>query len=141
MSQWGGKPALDKKAVKGSNCTSHIALARTKEKSESIAPGGQNKLTKTCKEIGRSTTIDVTAQRQQTSSHVGETGKKRVPVVQASTVLGPCTKTNRIKQPPTHSSLEASSLHNRPRMAVSAKECPSLGVILSVALLCLSDAC
>ena len=43
MSQWGGKPALNEKAdKKKSSCTNHVALAVTKEKSENIAPGGQN---------------------------------------------------------------------------------------------------
>ena len=39
----------------------------------------------------------------------------------------------------SHSSLDASSRHKQPRMAVSAKECPSLGVILSVEQLCLPE--
>ena len=40
---------------------------------------------------------------------------------------------------PSHSAPEASSRHRQPRMAVSAKECPSLGVILSVEQLCLPE--
>ena len=51
MSQWGGKPAQKEKADKMSNCTSHVALAQTQEKSKkSIAPGGQKSTHKNMQE-------------------------------------------------------------------------------------------
>ena len=55
MSQWGGKPAQNKKPIKTVQLYKTCRPGTAKEKSKSIAPGGQNKLTKTCKKIGRST--------------------------------------------------------------------------------------
>ena len=116
----GRQASPDKKPIKRFNCTSHVALAQTKEKSESIAPGCQNKLTKTCNEIGRSTTTDVIKRRwNRQEKGTRSPGRRNSKSVIQTNYTAP----------------------DRPWIAVSAKECPSLGVVLSIALFCLPEVC